>query len=81
MSDIKTSWINQLLSDDKGQLSSARAAFWIAVVVSTVMSCSAIYLEVEGQLSLNYIFLTLAMWLIATLQKNWAKHIEKLKGA
>lgn len=81
MSDTQTNWLTELLSDDKGQLSSARAAFWIAVVVSTVMSCSAIYLEVEGELSLNYIFLTLSMWLIATLQKNWAKHIEKLKGA
>lgn len=72
--------IIEMLSDDDGRLSSVRCAFAIAVVVSTVMSIAGIYLAFHDRLTWVYVGLTLAVWLIATLQKNWAKHIEKLKG-
>lgn len=77
---MKEYW--EFLQDDKGQFSSQRLAFFIAVFVASIMSFAGIYLEFtrEGGVSAMYVLFTLAIWLIATLQKNWAKQIEKLKN-
>lgn len=75
------------LQDEHGHFSSVRLAFFMAVVVASILSIGGLVIEIvaivkesdEG-ISTNYMMLCGIVWLIATLQKNWAKWIEKLRG-
>ena len=79
MKKFLTTILYPALIDDKGKLSSARIAFMVAVLISATMSLAAINLTYRNALTWEYVTLTLCMWLVATLQKNWAKHVEALK--
>lgn len=80
--NMKQFWVNNVtpyLMDDKGNYSSARLAFFVAIFVAAGMSVAAIHLSYKETLDWNYVFLTLSVWAIATLQKNWSKKMEALK--
>jgi hypothetical protein len=79
---MKDLWVKNIvpyLKDDDGRYSSARLAFFVSVFVAAIMSFAAIHLAYEKSLVNEYVFLTLSIWTIATIQKNWSKYIEKLK--
>ena len=79
MKNVWTTHIAPYLKDDKGNYSSARLAFFVAVFVAAGMSIAAVHLTYKKSLDWNYVFLTLSVWAIATLQKNWSKQMENLK--